>query len=162
MNRNKLIAKLQILIKEKGLEEFKRDMYAGYGVESCRDMSNEQISDLIARLTDKPVASGRNVHSGKTRSQLQSQVLATLNRLGIREDITQSTPTARWAELNQFVRSKNPAGKTIPEMNNDELQQLFVVLKSMESKGWRRKEAKKPTETAVVIPLPYNPNGVVN
>lgn len=159
--RNKLIAKLHILIKEKGLEEFKQDMYAGYGVTSCREMSNDQISELIHRLENKRVMFGGGRQSGKTRSQLQSQVLATLNRLGIREDTTKVNAAERWAELNQFVRSKNPAGKTLPEMSNDELQQLFVILKSMESKGWRKKESK-PQETPVVIPIPIAHSGIVN
>jgi hypothetical protein len=167
MNRNKLSAKLHILLKQTAAEEFKDDLYQQYGVTTSRDLTDWQLSDLIQRLEGRSQSTNavttRDRSTGKTRSALQSQVLATLTRLGIKEDATKSNAAARWAELNQFVRSKNPAGKTIPEMSSDELQRLFVTLKSIESKGWRRKEAAPAkTPAPVVIPIPMSPADPVN
>ena len=63
MHRNKLLAKLHILLKETGAEAHKKDIYAGYGVDSAKEMSDDQIVDLIGRLD----ASTQN-HSTMERS----------------------------------------------------------------------------------------------
>lgn len=144
-HRKRLLAKLHILLKQTGAENHKEELYAGYGVESSRDMTDGQLCDLIGRLENGHRAIyGGGRQPGKSRAKCLSDVLAVLSRMGITEDTTKTNPAERWQELNEFVRSKNKARKAIPEMNEEELRALFVILRAMECKGWKKRQPECP------------------
>ena len=132
MYRNKLLAKLHILLKETGAEAHKKDIYAGYGVDSAKEMSDDQIVDLIGRLDastqnhstmerSHPIQQRHEAANGQIRS-LRSDVLFVLTAnpdaqsprrrgLGIPND---------WQILNPFIHRH--AGTLLYEMTDSELR----------------------------------------
>ena len=149
MYRNKLLAKLHILLKETGAEAHKKDIYAGYGVDSAKEMSDDQIVDLIGRLDastqnhstmerSHPVQQRHEAANGQIRA-LRSDVLFVLTAnpdaqsprrrgLGIPND---------WQILNPFIHRH--AGKLLYEMTDSELRSFKTKLCAMRQTGWRYK-----------------------
>lgn len=67
MNRRKLLAKVHVLKKERGLDE---DTYRGaiealFGVRSAADLTDEQLMQLVAHLDGRR---GRTEHQGRPRN----------------------------------------------------------------------------------------------
>ena len=145
MDRTALNRRFHALLRDLGIMDRKEDILSGYGVASTKELTDDQLYDLIGRLENDH----RNIRegsrsSGKSRSKHQSNVLAVLSRLGITEDTTKASPEERWREVNEFVRSKNKARKIIPEMNSEELYSLFVTLRTIECKGWKKRKQEHP------------------
>lgn len=155
--RDNLLTKLHILLKEQGVDdETKREMYAGYGVESAADLTAPQLRHLVGSLAGEtvPESAPRPV-SNETR-RLRSQCLALMTKspapanvklrgLGLPND---------WAVLNAFV--EHHAGATLNRLTDEELERFARKLRAMRSSGWfynaPRQAAASPAAVVVLAP----------
>lgn len=117
-DRNKLMRHFYALLKETGLENNKADMVEAYGVESTKELSVEQLDELVQRLTDI-----KHEQTDKKIRKLRSQVLDLLTKLGIYKD------TSSWTRVNKYLMNPRIAGKLMYEMNEEELQKLIKKLR---------------------------------
>lgn len=157
--RDSLLAKLHILIKEQGIDdETKRTMYAGYGVETAADMTDYQLSHLIARLEGREVGSGFVIpfrrEVGPETRRLRSQCLKLITGspdaavlrmrgLGLPND---------WTIINPFVQ--HHAGALLNQLSDGSLIDFVRKLRKIRDSGWRYRSPEKPgrkQEPAVVL-----------
>lgn len=131
-NRNKLLAKLHILITQQSVD--KEALYTSYGVESATQMSSADLIDCINKL-EKPVQRAF-ARTNEEIKKLRSEVLCLLTRspeardprkrgLGIPND---------WAVLNPWIARHG--GKSLPEMTFDELLAFKKQLLALRAKDW--------------------------
>lgn len=168
--RDNLLAKLHILLKEQGVDdETKREMYAGYGVESAADLTDYQLSHLIARLEGREVGSGfvisprRDV--GPETRRLRSQCLALMTKspapanvklrgLGLPND---------WTVINPFVQ--HHAGAMLNQLSDGALIDFVKKLRKIRDSGWfysaPRPDENRPAPTLVFVAAPTD-CGTVN
>jgi len=106
--------------------EYKADMLAGYGVESTKDLTNDQLDELIERLND--MQRKRKGEVPKAVRRQRSVILTILNKMGIYAD------NGDWSRVNAFLMQPRIAGKLLYEMNSDELLALARKLRVIQRK----------------------------
>lgn len=163
--RNRLLGRLHVLLKEQGVDDdTKREIYAGYGVQTAADLTAPQLRHLVGSLAGEavPESAPRSV-SNETR-RLRSQCLALMTKspapanvklrgLGLPND---------WTVLNAFV--EHHAGATLNRLSDRELEQFARKLRAMRSTGWfynAPQAADNRPATVVVVAAPTG-GGVVN
>ena len=119
----------------------KQEVLAAYGVESTKDLSNQQIDDLIERL--KQAVSKRYATSSDVR-KWRSNVLLMLNKCGVYADNND------WTRVNKFLLDKRVAGKMLYELNVDEMKALYRKLVKIAQK------VKEEAERRVYGPINLN------
>lgn len=101
-------------------------MLAGYGVESTKDLTNDQLDELIERLND--MQRKRKGEVPKAVRRQRSVILTILNKMGIYAD------NGDWSRVNAFLMQPRIAGKLLYEMNSDELLALARKLRVIQRK----------------------------
>ena len=145
--RNNLIAKLHILMKETGTDQYKAELYAGYGVASSRDMTERQLIDLINRLQGKNIdtPAPRAEASAETR-HLRSECLKVMTGDPFARNMRAAglgIPN-NWDIINPFV--KHHAGALLNQLTDDKLKVLKRKLFAMRESGWRYRQKDTPRE----------------
>ena len=134
--RNSPLAKLHVLITQKSVD--KEVLYSAYGVESAKNLSNDQIKECITNLegeTPKPTKAIPVTDIKK----LRSEILALLTKpspkgLNIPND---------WAVLNPFIAQHG--GRDLPSMTIADLNRFKLKLHAMKKSGWHyQKNAPEP------------------
>jgi len=115
-----------------GCLNYKADVLAPYGVERIRDLTEEQLDDLIVRLNN--MADNRR-QAPEALRKLRSTVLALLDDLGIK------AREGEWQRVNAYLMLPRIAGKLLYEMNETELKTCAKKLRAILSK--RRKEEEE-------------------
>jgi hypothetical protein len=115
-----------------GCLTYKADVLSPYGVERIRDLTEEQLDDLIARLNN--MATNRKQAPEAVR-KLRSTVLALLDDLGIK------ARDGQWQRVNQYLLLPRIAGKLLYEMDQEELKACARKLRAILNK--RRKEEEE-------------------
>ncbi|MEO0337605.1 MAG: hypothetical protein AAF242_00180 [Bacteroidota bacterium] len=123
--KNKIIRFHSILSTLK-IRDQKQNILHGYGVESTKDLTEQQLDEIIQAL-DQKVTKRYAQTSPETRT-LRSKVLAVLTKMGIYED------NGNWEKVNAFMMQPRIAGKLIYEHDDEELKQLIKKLYSMQKK----------------------------
>lgn len=126
-----LIKKLHILLKALGLEADKESIYSGYGVSSSKDMTLEELKELVTTL--------------EKRADQPQQVKDDERKLLISNCLTIITgvkwigyPNGAWDEINNLVRSNHIGmGKTLNQMNAEELKSCRKRLIMAHTNGLR-------------------------
>ncbi len=163
--RNRLLGRLHLLLKEQGVDDdTKREMYAGYGVQTAADLTAPQLRHLVGSLAGEavPETAPRSV-SNETR-RLRSQCLALMTKSPAPANIKQrglGLPND-WAVLNAFV--EHHAGATLNRLSDRELEQLARKLRAMRASGWfynAPQAADNRPATVIVVTAPPG-DGVVN
>lgn len=163
--RDSLLAKLHILLKEQGVDETtKREMYAGYGVQTAADLTAPQLRHLVGSLAGEAVpAMAPRAVSNETR-RLRSQCLALMTKSPTPANIKQrglGLPND-WAILNAFV--EHHAGATLNRLSDRELERFARKLRAMRASGWfynAPQAADNCPATVVVMAAPTG-GGAVN
>lgn len=171
MDRNKLLAKLHILLKQTGAEAEKDAIYASYNVTSSRDMTDAQLLNLIDKLDGVHPYSPRMKASEAEIRAMRSEVLFVLTAspdaqqprrrgLGIPND---------WQVLNPFIYTHG--GKRLTAMSCDELFEFKKQLYAMRETGWRYRakpqslpvpQSAIPKDTQPLILIPMSGTTVVS
>jgi len=119
--KRQLLARILV---ERGLMANKGDILSPYGVERIRDLNGYQLDELINGL--KPVERKRKATDAPLEiRQARSLVLTLLDELGIK-------PAAgNWQVVNDYLLQPRIGGKVLYAMNEQELKDCAVRLRSV-------------------------------
>lgn len=146
--KNKLIQKLQILLRQQGALESKQEIYAQYGVTSSKDMSVPDLIQLINRLEGKTLRPQVDFHTRLLRSEVLK--LLTTPATGELRERGLGIPND-WGVLNPFIA--NHGGKSLPEMTTVELSSFKAKLYAMRQTGWHYKQPQTEATNTVYCPV---------
>jgi hypothetical protein len=126
MDTTNQVKAIHALLSQAGIMQSKYEIIAAYGVESTKDLTPEQCSDLIGRL--KQILKARIAPSYIVK-RWRSNVLAQLNRCGVY--VTNND----WSRVNAFLLNPKISGKLLYEMDEQELKTLNRKLRSIAKKA---------------------------
>lgn len=123
------IKQFHALLSATGLMDMKADILGGCGVESSKDLSDVQITEVINRL--QRMKEARYNVPEETRRK-RSIILDLLVRLGVYKN------NGDWSRVNKYLMQPRIAGKLLYEMDETELdalaKKLRAILKKKEEK----------------------------
>lgn len=136
--RNRLLAKLHILIAQVGAD--KEALYSSYGVTSATQMSDYDLIDCIGKLEGNTSQAATRVREwGKNDDvvrKLRSEILSLLTKSPAARD-----PRKRglglpndWEVLNPWI--ERHAGKRLNRLTIEELASFKKQLLALRAKGW--------------------------
>jgi len=131
--RNKII-RFHALLGELKLRSQKEAMLSGYGAESTKELTSQQLDGLISRL-EGIKASKRAAIDDAIRKK-RSIILTLLQQMGIYADNND------WTRVNSYLLEPKVCGKLLYELDIDELNTLDKKLRSI-----KRKEELKKQQT---------------
>lgn len=138
--RRALTAKLHILLKEQGAEDQKEAIYSGYGVTSSKELSDDQLADLVEKLD---ISSRQNnprlimrSPGGNTVKTFRSEILKLITGSpGARDPRKRGLGVPNdWDILNPFI--KHHTGKFLPYLSQNELEKFQRKLFAMRESDW--------------------------
>jgi hypothetical protein len=121
MEKSQLIKQMHAILAKKGLMDIKHDIVSQYGVESSKDLTIAQLNEIIGNLQKQEVRP-------EVRKE-RSLVLTLLDKLGIK-----GNKEIGWDHVNNFLKHPRIAGKTLYEMNLQELTDTCKKLRMIQSK----------------------------
>lgn len=134
MDRIRAYRQFHALLDELGLRESKRDILAGYGVNSTTELTDAQLSSAIYSLY---CDSKRKKDAAADRLRAcRSAVLRLLTDIGVYRIDREDSRSVVWKRVNMFVSQPKIAGKVFYDLSVDELQALAVKLRAMKAKGY--------------------------
>jgi hypothetical protein len=107
-----------------GIDQYRGDILSAYGVESTKDLTNEQLDELI-----KKYSAEYNRPATDAVSKLRSRVMTELNKIGI------YATNNDWDAVNRYLLSNKIAGKLLFQLSEQELKDLLKKLYSIEAKN---------------------------
>lgn len=115
------------LLANVGIMDQKSAILEGYGVESTKDLSDEQLNEVNDRL--------RQMQDSKNEAPLairrkRSTVLERLEILGVYKP----NDKKKWERVNAYLLQKRICGKLLYELNEKELTALAVKLRVIAKK----------------------------
>lgn len=123
--RNKKLQALHQVLLKLNVVDCKKEIVGQYNVQSSRDLTDQQLDDLLDRL-DKGVKNRLSMNP--QIKAWRSHVIVQLNKYGI------YATNNDWTKVNQFMLDKRVAGKLLYEMSIDELKALVPKIASMAKK----------------------------
>ena len=126
MSKTKKIARFHVLLSKLKIRTQKLSILHGFGVDSTKELTEEQLDQVIDRLVMME-QSKKKEHPANIR-KLRSQVLNHLTKLRIYQD------DGDWDRVNSFLMKPRIAGKLLYEMNIEELKVLTRKLYAMRKK----------------------------
>lgn len=123
--KKRAIVRFHALLSVSGMRNQKEAILAGYGVESTKDLTLEQLEQANAEL--QKLAQQRDKDDKKLR-KWRSNVIATLEEMGIYRG------KSSWPKVNEFLKQPRVAGKLLYECSIEELQALNRKLFAMKAK----------------------------
>lgn len=134
-SRKSLYGKMHALLHELGIMANKGDILSGYGVESSTDLTDEQLLDLIGRLTD--MGASRDEERNKEVKKWRSNIILVLTDLGVYKD------KESWPQVNHYLLDERIAGKVMYELSVDEMKALHRKLLGILEKHKRKVDVEK-------------------
>lgn len=101
----------------------KADILSGYGVESTKELTDDQLDELIDRLNEMQ-PTRRTEDCPKVRRG-RSVALTLLTRLGVYQD------NRDWANVNRYLLQPRLGGKLLYERDLEELKTLNKQLRKI-------------------------------
>ena len=142
---SRMIQKLQCIIRELNLQEYKVELYSGYGVSSSKDMTRGQLIDLIGRLEKQ------KAEQNTERKKLISNCLSIITN-----DRWMGFPNS-WDAINRLVEGKGIGrGKLLYQMNNEELRQCHKRLVMAHTNGLRYHNRNDKVKKMEAVDVPVN------
>jgi hypothetical protein len=125
--KSKKVQELRAAWISLGIDNMRKDIMKPYGVESTKDLTIEQLDELLKRFSSKyfrtpPDAEGR---------RLRSIALTLLTRYGV------YSTNDDWHQVNRFLMDRRIAGKLMYEMDTNDLNALIRKLRAMLDKKER-------------------------
>jgi hypothetical protein len=125
--KSKKVQELRAAWISLGIDNMRKDIMKPYGVESTKDLTIEQLDELLKRFSSKyfrtpPDAEGR---------RLRSIALTLLTRYGV------YSTNDDWHQVNRFLMDRRIAGKLMYEMDTTDLNALIRKLRAMLDKKER-------------------------
>ena len=121
MDKSQLIRQMHGLLAKKGLMDIKYDIVSQYGVDSSKDLSIVQLNEIISNLQKEEVRP-------EVRKE-RSTVLSLLDNMGVK-----GNSEIGWDHVNNFLKHPRIAGKTLYEMNLQELTNTCKRLRMIQAK----------------------------
>lgn len=150
--KNRLIAKLHILMNQKEIDaDTKADIYSGYGVRSSKEMTLEQLSDLVSRLEGKQVYGAAPVSVSIKALRSEVLLLLTASHWSSNSRKQGLNLPNDWSVLNPFI--ERHTGKLLPAMSEEELVGFKKKLLAIRKTGWYYRGS------ACMAPSPAEPTG---
>jgi hypothetical protein len=128
MNRFLMNKKFHALLKEIGIESQRENLLSGFNAESLNDLSDVDLSSLIAHLEQMKMNKERPPYEVR---KWRSNVITVLSQLGIYDDETRN-----WSDVNEYLLDNRIAGKLMYNMSKVELIALhrkLIVIKNKSS-----------------------------
>lgn len=123
-SNNRLLSRFHVLLQQSGNTAHKADILAGYGVESSKDLTAEQLAELCETLANQ--VANKNKPPEPLR-KARSVVLGLLQDLGV------TARNGNWDSVNRYLSQPRIAGKVLYDMSVEELKEcakkLRVILK---------------------------------
>jgi len=136
--RRQKYRQFNVLLNHLGIRKNKYDLLDGYSVESTKDLSDEELDNLIMRL--QGMLHNRFDADLETK-RWRSNVLTLCNKYGI------YATNNDWERINKFLMNPKIAGKLLYEMNIGEMKALCTklrkIIKKQEAKVGREKQLAK-------------------
>jgi len=132
--RNILYRKFHAILGELGLKESKHDLLSGYGVNSTRFLTDNELIDVVDRVQNMKL---HKLSTDSRLRELRSQVLTILNQMGI------YATNNDWSKVNAFLLDNRIAGKLLYELTVAELESLRPKLQSIATKFSEKQEEEK-------------------
>lgn len=136
MDRTKLNRRFHALLNELGMMDRKDDILSGYGIESSRELTDFQMTELIDSLEDE-----KRSRSESSIKHHRSVVLRLLTDIGVYYVNPHEGKYTTWERVNAFLNSPKIAGKELYKMNEQELQILERKLRTMKFNGYYYKRS---------------------
>lgn len=152
MDRIRLNRTFYALLNGMGIMDRKDEILSGYGVESSKDLTDDQLQQLVHRLKDEQQS--RNESRVKTR---RSVILRLLTDIGVYYVIEGEPKYGCWGRVNAFLSSPKIAGRELYKLSEVELIALERKLRTMKTTGYyyrRQFETASATPTASIAPGP--------
>lgn len=118
MDTQSKIRQFHAILAKKGLMDLKADLLASYGVESTKQLNEQQLDELISRL--------QTVQVSKELREARSLVLALLNKLSINGNKIDG-----WNAVNDYLLQPRISGKKLYDMTEKELDACALRLRSI-------------------------------
>ncbi len=165
MDRTKLNRRFHALLGEMGIKDRKEDILSGYGVESSRDLTDEQLRALVDRLEDEKL-----IRTEGMVKKHRSVILRLLTDMGVYYVVPGERQNACWARVNAFLASPRIAGRELFRIKDEqELLNLTRKLRSMKDNGYYYRAdrpevvpeppAAKPAAPEIYITVPTRSDG---
>lgn len=150
--RSKLIAKLHILLNQKGVDKelFLSD---NFGKSSSKELTDGELINAINALDGKKIQHSSYVAADDATRKLRSEILALITKsphatnarergLGVTND---------WSVLNPWIERKS-GGKRLNQMSFEELKAFRKQVIAIRAKGWFSKDSQSKPQAASTIP----------
>ena len=126
--KSKKVQELRAAFISLGIDPVRKEIIKPYGVESTKDLTIQQLDELLKRFSAKyfrmpPDAEGR---------RLRSIVLTLLTKYGVYNN------NDDWHRVNRFLIDRRIAGKLLYEMDDNEMKALIRKLHKMVADKERR------------------------
>jgi len=108
-----------------GVAENKPDILAQYQAESTLDLSEQELDDVIKRLS---VSTHKRRVATPDERKWRSNVLVQLNRCGV------YATNGDWSQVNKYLLDKRIWGKLLYELSVKELKSLCTKLRVIADK----------------------------
>lgn len=117
------------MMAERGLMPEKEAVLSQFGVTRIRDLSAQQLDNLIDGLRQiQPVSKDNRPDAPKAIRQLRSTVLSLLDDLGIK------AKPGNWEPVNNYLMQPRIAGKRLDKMTEQELKDCAKRLRMVKKK----------------------------
>jgi hypothetical protein len=114
-----------------GMMKQKAVILESYGVESTKDLTDEQCAEAIERLNE--MKANRYEGASAAIRAKRAIILNLATQLG-KYDPHERVSGLRWQSLNRFLQNKRIAGKLLYELSGPELDKLARKLRAMLAK----------------------------
>jgi len=134
------VRQIRAIWKTLGIDDMREVILESYGVDSTKDLSEQQLDELIAEYGSKLRSHPNAKTDDPEKRRLISLVLTTLNSLGVYvtnndwKAVNNYIMSARFAKYDRFGRPK-----LLYQMTSDELTTLHKQLRAVIA--WRNKNA---------------------
>ena len=125
IDRTQQYRKIHAMLRELKLEHVKQFFLDGYGVESTKDLTDDNLVDFVSRLV---VEKKKKETVTPAVKEWRSNVLTLLTKYGVYKD------NSSWAAVNRFLLEKRISGKLLYEHDLVELKILHRKLQSILAK----------------------------
>ncbi|MDD2412317.1 MAG: hypothetical protein PHR79_05315 [Bacteroidales bacterium] len=133
METKKLIKQMHAILAAKGIMDMKLEILEKYNVSSSKDLTYEQLTELIANLN--------KVDSSDAIRHNRSVVLCWLGKLGIKGGAIEG-----WDAVNNYLVQPRISGKVLYAMNVAELMNTTERLRMIYQKNQNRAQDIKRLE----------------
>ncbi len=116
MEKSSLIRQMHAILAKKGLMDIKEEIVRSYGVESSKDLTIEQLNEIIINLQKQEIRP-------EVRKE-RSLVLSLLDKMGVK-----GNSEIGWDHVNNFLKHPRISGKTLYDMSLQELEETAKKLR---------------------------------